>query len=135
MSLFESIGGEVAVGQAVERFYARLKADPVIGGFFDSSDVERLTSHQEMFLTAALGGPDTYEGRDMRAAHAHLPITDTDFELFLEHLGETLADLGAEPAQIAEVTEALAPLRSEIVSAPGDGPDEWGSIDPSGGSG
>ncbi len=135
MSLFESIGGEIAVSQAVDNFYARLQADPVISVFFESSDVATVTSHQQMFLTAALGGPDAYEGRDMRAAHAHLPITDTDFELFLEHLGQTLADLGAPPARIAEVTGALGPLRSEIVTAAGDGPDEWGSIDPSGGSG
>ena len=95
----------------------------------------RLKTLQRMFLTAALGGPDAYEGRDMRAAHAHLQITDTDFDVFLGHLAETLAELGATPARIAEVLEALEPLRLEIVSAPGEGTDEWGSLDPTGGSG
>jgi hemoglobin len=88
-----------------------------------------------MFLTAALGGPDAYEGRDMRAAHAHLHITDTDFGLFLEHLAETLTELGTTPERIAQVLEALAPLRLEIVSAPSEGSDEWGSLDPTWGSG
>ena len=93
----------------------------------------QLETHQRMFLTAALGGPDAYEGRDMRAAHAHLPITDADFDVFLECLAETLAEVEASPERVAEVLEAITPLRVEIVSAAPDGPDEWGSLDPTGG--
>ena len=135
MSIYETIGGDPLVAAAVAEFYTKLASDPVIGDFFESADMAKLTTHQRMFLTAALGGPDAYEGRDMRAAHAHLQITDVDFDLFLEHLTKTLADLGTTPERTAEVLEALAPLRAEIVSAPGDGTDEWGSLDPSGGSG
>ena len=135
MSVYETLGGETLVAEAVEKFYARLQSDPVIGVFFEQTDVAKLRAHQKMFLTAALGGPDAYEGRDMRAAHAHLQITDTDFDLFLEHLAESLAELGATSERIAEVLEALAPLRNEIVSAAGDTPDKWGSLDPTGGSG
>ena len=53
----------------------------------------------------------------------------------MEHLAETLAEVGAAPARIDEVLEALAPLRLEIVTASVEGSDEWGSQDPSGGSG
>lgn len=135
MSTFETIGGDAVMAAVVEKFYATLKSDPVIAGFFERTDAARLESHQRMFLTAALGGPDAYEGRDMRAAHAHLQITDADFDRFLDYLSTTLAELGAAPARTAEVLEALAPLRVEIVSAANDGPDRWGSTDPSGGSG
>lgn len=135
MSTFETMGGNASVSEAVEKFYARLAADPVLSAFFQQADLAALTTHQEMFLTAALGGPDAYEGRDMRSAHAHLPITDADFDLFLEHLAETLTEVGAAPDRVAEVLEALAPLRLDIVTAPGEGSDEWGSTDPSGGGG
>lgn len=135
MSIFETIGGEDVVAAAVETFYAKLTSDPVIGVFFESTDVAQLKARQRMFLTAALGGPDAYEGRDMRAAHAHLQISDTDFDLFLGYLGETLTEIGTAPERIDEVLEAIAPLRVEVVSAPGEGSDEWGSVDPSGGSG
>ncbi len=135
MSIFETIGGEALVAEAVNRFHAKLTSDPVIGVYFEGTDTAKLETHQRMFLTAALGGPDAYEGRDMRAAHAHLHITDTDFDLFLDHLTETLTEVGVEAERIAEVIEALTPLRSEIVSAASEGPDEWGAQDPSGGSG
>lgn len=69
----------------------------------------------------------------MRAAHAHLPITDRDFDLFLEHLAATLSDLGTANDRVSEVMDALSPLRVEIVSAAQAGPDEWGSQDPTGG--
>ena len=135
MSIYETIGGDTSVAEAVERFYAKLRSDPAVATFFEHTDVAQLETRQRMFLTAALGGPDAYEGRDMRAAHAHLNITDADFDLFLEHLAETLAELGNTPERIAEVLEALAPLRLEIVRAPSEGTDEWGSLDPAGGSG
>ena len=134
MSVWELIGGAELIADAVENFYAKLHADPVLGTHFEGTDLAQLKSHQRMFLTVALGGPDAYEGRDMRAAHAHLPITDADFDLFLEHLSETLVSLGASPERIAEVNESLEPLRLEIVTAAGEGSDEWGSQDPSGGS-
>ncbi|MGI9622180.1 MAG: group I truncated hemoglobin [Acidimicrobiales bacterium] len=133
MSIYDAIGGDNIVAEAVEAFYAKLSSDPIIGGFFDGSDVDRLETHQRMFLTAALGGPDAYEGRDMRAAHAHLEISDTDFDVFLKSLAETLAEAGVDADRIAEVLDALASLRIEIVSAAQDGPDEWGSQDPTGG--
>jgi hemoglobin len=132
MSIFETIGGESSIAEAVEIFYEKLRTDEVIGVFFENRDVSTLRTQQTMFLTAALGGPDAYQGRDMRAAHAHLAITDADFDLFLQHLAETFTELGAPPAPIAEIVGALEPLRTEIVSAPGEGPDRWGSLDPSG---
>jgi hemoglobin len=135
MSIFDTIGGDSSVNEAVKKFYEKLTSDPAIAGFFEQADVARLETRQRMFLTAALGGPDAYEGRDMRAAHAHLQITDVDFDQFLECLAETLSEIGTTPERIADVLGALAPLRLEVVSAPGDGADEWGSLDPTGGSG
>ena len=132
MSIFESIGGNSSIARVVEIFYEKLRNDEVIGVFFENQDMSTLRTQQTMFLTAALGGPDAYQGRDMRAAHAHLSITDTDFDLFLEHLAETFAELGAPREPIAEMLGALEALRTEIVSAPGEGPDRWGSLDPSG---
>ena len=135
MSIYESIGGPDAVAEAVEKFYARLTSDPDIAVFFEGADMDQLATRQRMFLTAALGGPDAYEGRDMRAAHAHLRITDADFDLFLDCLAGALADLGITPARTDEVLAALAPLRLEIVCARGDGSGEFGCYDPPGGSG
>jgi hemoglobin len=133
MSIYEKLGGETVVADALESFYAKLTSDPILGVFFEDADLTSLKTHQRMFLTAALGGPDTYEGRDLRAVHALLQITDRDFDLFLDHLAETLAEIGTTPERIAEVLGALEPLRRDIVHATREGSDEWGSSDPTGG--
>ena len=135
MSAYDALGGDSPIRKAVDGFYARLQADPLLAEFFSGSDVGGLKTHQRMFLTAAFGGPDAYEGRDMRAAHAHLAITDTDFDRFLGHLREVLAEIGVGAARVTELVATLDPLRHEIVSAAGEGPDEWGSQDPAGGTG
>lgn len=125
MSDYEMIGGEASVAEAVETFYSKLASDPETTQFFEDTDVVELKIRQRMFLTAALGGPDAYEGRDMRAAHAHLHVTEEHFDLFLDHLERSLADLGFEPARISEVRKSLEPLRLEIVSAPPTGSEDW----------
>ena len=136
MTASDTIIDEIPVAEAVERFYEKLHSDEVVGEFFRNADVTALKTHQEMFLTAALGGPDAYKGRDMRAAHAQLDITDADFDRFLGHLGDTLTELGAATDPIAELMAVLEPLRLEICCAAAEGPgdsDKWGSDDPSGG--
>jgi len=125
MSDYETIGSEASVAEAVEKFYSKLTSDPDTAEFFENTDVAELQTRQRMFLTAALGGPDAYEGRDMRAAHAHLHLTEEHFDLFLDHLVETLTELGFEPSRIAEVRRSLEPLRLEIVSAPPIGLEDW----------
>lgn len=125
MSDYEMIGGEAAVAAAVDDFYSKLTSDPETAEFFQDTDVVELKIRQRMFLTAALGGPDAYEGRDMRAAHAHLHVTEEHFDLFLDHLAGSLADLGFDAARIAEVRRSLEPLRLEIVSAPPTGSEDW----------
>ena len=45
------------------------------------------------FLVAAAGGPAFYGGRDMKAAHAGLGITEQEWELFLVHTRAMLAHL------------------------------------------
>ncbi|MGH3417371.1 MAG: group I truncated hemoglobin, partial [Actinocrinis sp.] len=72
MSIYETIGGAGAVHAAVDDFYARLLADPRLAPFFAEIDLRRLKTHQRAFLTAALGGAQLYQGRDMAAAHAGL---------------------------------------------------------------
>ena len=52
------------------------------------------------FLTAALGGPDNYKGKDMRTAHRHLHLQEKHFTAVVECLGATLTEVGLEPDMI-----------------------------------
>ena len=71
-SVYERIGGEAAVNAAVDIFYRKVLKDPRINMFFKDVDMDRQAAKQKAFLTVALGGPNKYTGKDMRAGHARL---------------------------------------------------------------
>lgn len=114
-SLFEKIGGRDAVNAAVDVFYKKVLADDRINKFFDGIDMDTQRKKQIMFLTYAFGGPNNYDGKNMRDAHAKLVeqgLNDSHFDAVVENLGATLKELGVaddliqEAAGIAETTRA-----------------------------
>ncbi len=120
MTIYESIGGAPAVAAAVDDFYVRVLDDPQLAPFFADVDLGRLKAHQRSFIAAAIGGSELYAGRDMAAAHAGLDISDDDFDAVVAHLVDTLAGLGVPADTIGQIGAALAPLRSDIVTAPAE---------------
>ena len=116
-SLYEVLGAEGGIRGAVDDFYERVLADPLLAGYFAGIDMKRLRAHQTDMLITATGGPTRYTGRDMAAAHLGLHITDEAFDRVVGHLGATLEAGGASEETIGSVVAALAPLRSSIVTA------------------
>lgn len=118
-SLYDQLGGEPAVRQAVSRFYRRVLADPGLAAAFEGVDVERLEAHQVAFFTMALGGPNAYSGRSMAAAHKGRGITDTQFDLVAGHLAAVLEELGVDADAIGTVISTVATLRPDVVERAG----------------
>lgn len=115
MSIYDQVGGHAAVKAAVEVFYQRVTADPLLEPYFEHVDMQRLKGHQRAFLAAALGGPEMFSGRDIATAHSHLNITGPAFEAVSEHLAITLRDIGVDAETIAQVTARIATYKAEIV--------------------
>ncbi len=116
-TLYEALGAEGGIRDAVDAFYSRVVSDPDLADFFAGIDMPRLRRHQVDMLVSAIGGPREYTGREMAAAHHGLNITDAAFDKVVGHLGATLASAGVDDDSIAAVVAALAPLRSSIVGA------------------
>jgi hemoglobin len=116
MSIFDDIGGPPAVTAAVDDLYRRVIADPALTPYFDGVDMKTLKGHQRSFIAAAVGGPEPYLGRSMGETHAYLNIRAEHFDRVVEHLADTLSDLGVRPSVIEQIGATLAPLKQEIVS-------------------
>ena len=114
-SIFDQIGGNAAVAAAVDGLYDRLLADPVLSPYFAGTDMRKQKRHMRAFMATALGGSDIYAGRDMRAAHAGLRITNEAFDRVVGHLVDTLISLRVCDTHIAQIGAALAPLRAQVV--------------------
>ena len=115
-TLYERLGGGVALATVLTGLYDRIYADESLAGFFVDLDREWLEESQARFLAQAMGGPQEYVGRDMRTAHDRHEITEPDFVRVAEHLESTLRDAGIDEELIAEVLALAGPLATEIVS-------------------
>jgi hemoglobin len=116
-SVYDEIGGGDAVAAAVDNFYVRVLGDAELAPYFERTDMRKQKSHMRAFLAAALGGPQLYAGRDMRAAHAGAGVSGFAFDRVVVHLVATLDGLGVPQDTIAAIGGKLAPLRADIVTA------------------
>lgn len=118
-TLFEKLGGAGAVDVAVDRFYDKVLADQRIGHFFAHTDMARQRAHQKAFLTVAFGGPNAYEGRDMRAGHARLVkergLSDPHFDAVAENLASTQRKMGVADVLIGDVATVAESVRNEVL--------------------
>lgn len=117
-SLFEKIGGEPAVNAAVDLFYRKVLGDDSISHFFDSTDMEEQRSKQKAFLTMAFGGPNNYQGTDLRTAHAPLVekgLNETHFLAVAKHLSDTLVELGVATELVNEVMGIAASTQDDVL--------------------
>jgi hemoglobin len=117
-TLYERLGGAPAMEAAVDIFYRKVLSDDRISRFFEDVDMERQAAKQKAFLTMVTGGPTHYSGQDMRRGHAHLVaqgLNDMHFDTVVELLAGTLAELGANPADIAEVGAIANSVRDDVL--------------------
>jgi hemoglobin len=118
-SLYEKLGGEPAVSAAVEIFYRKVLSDYRINRFFENSDMDKQIAKQKSFLTMAFGGPNNYNGADMRKAHEQmvkkLGLDDSHFDAVMEHLGATLQELNVPNELIAQAAAIAESTRNDVL--------------------
>ena len=117
-TLYEKLGGEAAVNAAVDIFYRKVLADYRINRFFDNSDMEKQAAKQKAFLTMAFGGPNNYNGQDMRTVHARfvkMGLNASHFDAVMEHLGATLTELNVPAELIGQAAAIAESTRNDVL--------------------
>lgn len=117
-TLFDRIGGEDTISDAVDLFYRKVLRDDRIARFFDDVDMEAQAGTQRDFLVFVLGGPGQYSGLQMAEAHAELVergFSDYHFDVVEELLGDALLALDISPDLIGEVTAIAESVRDDVL--------------------
>ncbi|WP_034387135.1 globin [Deinococcus sp. YIM 77859] len=123
-SLYDRIGPQ-ALARLVQRFYARVAADPDLAPLFPA-DLTLTAEKQLAFLTGFLGGPPLYHERfghpRLRARHLPFPITPARARAWLACMQAALH----ETPEIAETDArelyaALSRVAVHMVNTPGQG--------------
>jgi hemoglobin len=114
-TLYERLGGRDAIETVVDEFYDRVLADPQLAPYFEDVDMASQRAHQTAFIVAVTGGPAEYDGDDMREAHAHLDLSESDFEAVAGHLDDALAECGVADEDRETVISEVASLKPAVL--------------------
>lgn len=116
MTLLDRLGGATPVADLAHALYDRLLADDEIGPLF--ADTHMPTQRQVLatYLVAAFSDGDTVPAERLRAAHREHGVDDRHFSIMAGHVADILDDLGVDSETAADVLDAIAALRSDIVS-------------------
>ncbi len=118
-SLYQKLGGKAAIDAAVELFYVKVLADKRVNHYFEDISMAKQKRKQKEFLSAALGGPIPYVGKDLRTAHEDLGgLNDTHFDAIAEHLQATLTELKVDPQLIAQAMAIVGSTRDHVLNRP-----------------
>jgi len=116
-SVYDQIGGFVAVRKLIIEFYNRVLDDDNLAPIFENSDLERVIDHQTKFFAMLLGGPASFTDNEIKLIHSRLNLTNENFDLVNEHLIETLEDHDLEPEHIDHVSKEFELRRKLVVTA------------------
>ena len=114
--LFFRMGGEVKLRAAVAELVNILLQDQRINFAFAETDLQRFKHQLYMQLCDLAAGPCIYEGRDMRTAHAKLPLTTAHFNALTEDLYIAFERVGISYSLQNEMVALLAPMHRDVVA-------------------
>lgn len=113
---YELIGGEEAVEALVDRLCQLLQEDDQLVDLLGGTDTRQLRRHQALLVSSALGGPEYADGRTLARAHRRRRIGRDAYRKVTSYVVQTLVEIGAKPAIIGRVGEALAAMERDVVT-------------------
>ena len=92
-------------------------SDPIFfeENFRENAIIPKLKRNLVDQVCAATGGPCTYSGKDMKAAHTALRIQDAEFGAMVEDLIKSLNKFKIGKTEQNELLGALAGMKKDIV--------------------
>ena len=117
-SLYKRLGEEKAITKVVDDFIAIVAKDDRIRDVHKKHFLGDTTALKKKLIDqvgAATGGPQTYEGKNMKDAHKGMGITTADFDALLDDLRRALDQNKVAPADRDELLGMLQKMRDDVV--------------------
>ena len=136
LALFDRLGGESGITNIVEDLMPRVLQDPRVNWqrkgvstsailslfnnnsatvmwYLNDENTAKLKKHLVQFLVLATGGPANYDGKEMKAVHAPMRISNPEFDAVLGDLKASLDKLqipNKEQRELLSIIESTRPL-------------------------
>ncbi len=125
-SVYDRLGGLAPISVVVSDFIdalmpdSMLNANPAIDAARKRVPAPYLKYHVTALVCQATGGPCQYHGRGMKESHAHLNITEQEWDRMVTIFKEVLAKHDVPAKETQELLDIVGSTKAEIV-APGGG--------------
>jgi len=122
-SLYERLGGAYPIAVVVDDFVERLLVDDILNANPAISEARArvpkagLKFHVTSLVCQATGGPQHYTGRSMKEAHAHLSITEKEWDEMVRVFVSVLDKYKVPKAEQAELLQIVGSTKGDIVAA------------------
>jgi hemoglobin len=122
-SLYDRLGGLAPISVVVSDFIDALvpdtvlNANPAIDAARQRVPAPYLKYHVTALVCQATGGPCQYQGRGMKDSHAHLNITEREWDRMITIFKEVLAKHRVPAGETRELLEIVGSTKAEIVVA------------------
>ncbi len=123
VSLYDRLGGLAPISVIVSDFIdalvpdAVLNANPAIDAARKRVPAPYLKYHVTALVCQATGGPCQYHGRTMKEAHAHLNITEREWDRMVTIFKEILAKHKVPAKEAEELLAIVGSTKADIVVA------------------
>lgn len=114
-SLYHRLGGAERIGAIIDEAIDRHATNPALAPRFRGKDLPRLKRLGTQFFCAGIGGDPTYEGRDLRSAHAGMNVSEQEFLATMDDIVAALQSHGVGPAETGEVVAILYSLKGDVL--------------------
>lgn len=116
--LYDALGERSGIETIVKDLLQRIASDQRLAPQFQGIDVRRFHRNLSDQLCVLSGGPCSYDGKAMRAVHAGMGITETEFNALAEQLILAMEQEGIPTWAQNRLLARIAPLHGDIVSVP-----------------
>jgi hemoglobin len=114
-TLYGRLGGAERIAAIIDEAIDRHAVNPVLAPRFRGKDLPRLKELGVQFFCAGAGGPQKYDGRDLRTAHAGMNISEQEFLATMDDIVAALNAHGVAPPEVNEVVAVLYSLKGEVL--------------------
>lgn len=122
-SLYARLGGVYSIASVVdaliERLYVNdvLNANPKIDAARTAVPKAGLKYRVTSLVCQLTGGPEVYHGRSMADAHAHLNISEAEWDAMVADFVAVLNDFDVPEKEQNELLALVGPAKADIVTA------------------
>jgi len=120
-SLYERLGGVYAIATVVDAFIEKLlvndilNANPRIKEARDRVPKAGLKYRVTELVCQVTGGPEKYTGRSMKDSHAHLYITEKEWQAMVGDFKKTLDEFKVPAKEQGELIAIVESTKGDIV--------------------